>query len=349
VADAIRAETSKPAHVVPLPVETLQRSGLTRADVGLPDGFAFLFCFDFLSVVERKNSHGLVEAFERAFASGDGPTLVIKTINGEKRAADLAVLERRTAHRDDIVVVDGYRSPEERDVLVALCDCYVSLHRSEGYGLTMAEAMAAATPVIATAYSGNLAFMDEENSLLVPYRMTRIPPGCDPYPAGAEWAEPDLDAAAKLMRYVYENQEEARALGRRAQEDILRRGSPLQTGRFVAGRLDDVRAERAARVDSPSRATDYPGSALLGAGSRGPVRLARGLLQRLLWPYLERQRAFDTAVADALRAHTTLARDDHAPVEPGPAIPRPGQPRGVARARAVRAVEVPAEPPGSGD
>jgi glycosyltransferase involved in cell wall biosynthesis len=312
VAEAVSAETSKPVHVVPLPVEAPTPTALKRADVGLPDGFVFLFSFDFLSVAERKNPLGVVEAFERAFET-EGPSLVIKTINGHLDPDALEHLRRRTAGHDDIRVVDGYVSSAERDALTELCDCYVSLHRSEGYGLTMAEAMAVAKPVIATGYSGNLAFMNEENSLLVPYHPARIPLGCDPYPASAHWAEPDIDAAAELMRYVYENQEEARELGRRAQEDVLRRCGPLRTGRFVALRLGEVRAERTTLAHDPSRTSAPPGSTLVGG--RRPVRLTRRLLQRLLWPYLEQRRAFDAAVADALRAHESFTASEGAPGE----------------------------------
>ena len=98
--------------------------------------------------------------------------------------------------------MDGYLPSRERDALMNACDCYVSLHRSEGFGLTLAEAMALGKPTIATAYSGNIAFMTPENSFLVPWRPGRVPPGCEPYPKGDCWAEPDLDAAASLMRLV---------------------------------------------------------------------------------------------------------------------------------------------------
>ncbi len=302
VRDALAAVTSKPVLVVPLPVESPPRPLLSRADAGLPDGFVFLFSFDFLSVPERKNTLGLVDAFTRAFAPGEGPTLVVKTINGDREPEALERVRTQAAGREDIHIVDGYVSSRERDALMALCDCYVSLHRSEGYGLTMAEAMAAAKPVIATAYSGNMAFMHERNSLLVPYRLAPIPAGCDPYPTGAEWAEPDLDEAARLLRHVWENPDEARRLGRRAQKDVLRRNTPQRTAEFVARRLDEIRAERSARALDPRRAP-LPGAPLLTAGRRRPTRLARRLLHRLLWPYFVEQQAFDTAVAEALRAH----------------------------------------------
>jgi glycosyltransferase involved in cell wall biosynthesis len=89
----------------------------------------------------------------------------------------------------------------DRLALVAAADCYVSLHRSEGLGLTMAEAMAVGTPVIATAYSGNLDFMPAGSALLVPAAEVQVGPG-HYYPAEGHWADPDLDAAVEMMRRV---------------------------------------------------------------------------------------------------------------------------------------------------
>jgi glycosyltransferase involved in cell wall biosynthesis len=311
VRDAIVAATTKPVRVVPLPVEAPTRPLLTRADLHLPEEFVFLFSFDFLSIPERKNPFGLLDAFTTAFAPGEGPTLVVKTINGDREPEVLERLQRRAARRSDVRIVDGYVSSAVRDGLMALCDCYVSLHRSEGYGLTMAEAMAAAKPVIATGFSGNMTFMDERNSLLVPYRITTIPGGCGPYPAGAEWAEPDLDAAATLMRRVYENQDWARRLGRQARESILASHGHHRTADFVATRLDEIRAERSAKAGDPARAL-LPGASLLTSGRRRPTRFARRMLHRLLWPYLVEQQAFETAVAEALRAHamSVVTNDD---------------------------------------
>ncbi len=300
VREALSRHTDKPVQVVPLPVEAPPQPRLGRSEVGLPDGFTFLFSFDFLSVVERKNPSGLIDAFTSAFEPGEGPVLIVKTINGDQDREGLERLRRRAAGRPDVRIVDGYVSVAKRDALTALCDCYVSLHRSEGYGLTMAEAMASGTPVIATGYSGNMSFMDEGNSLLVPYRMTPIPAGCEPYPVGAEWAEPDLAAASRLMRQVWEDPDRARTLGRRAREDVLRRNTPRRTAEFVAARLDELRGERDERARR-AVAMPLPGSALLVSG-RGPTRLVRRLLHRLLWPYFVEQQAFLAAVATSLRS-----------------------------------------------
>ena len=318
VRDAISPHTTKPVHVVPLPVAAPAPNVLAREDIDLPDAFTFVFSFDFLSVVERKNPHAVIEAFSQAFSPGEGPVLVVKSINGSTDPAGLARLRRAAEGRHDIRVVDGYVSTVERDALMALCDCYVSLHRSEGYGLTMAEAMAAAKPVIATAYSGNLAFMDETNSLLVPYELTTVAAGCGPYPAGAEWAEPDIGAAARLMRDVWENQDEARELGRRARDTVLQRNTPRRTAAFVTQRLADVRAERALVTD-PSTAPRSDASLVEGSGGWA-TRAVRRLLRRLLWPYLVEREAFESSVAHALRAQAA-SRTDDAPLPVGSVVP----------------------------
>src|SRR2546423_1869315 len=209
----------KPVFKFHLPiVKPITDASLSRRDLGLADRFTFLFSFDFLSVLERKNTAGVIKAFRRAFSPGAGPALLIKTINGDKRILDLEKLRFVAEDHPDITIRDGYVSAIEKNTLTAMCDCYVSLHRSEGYGLTMAEAMALGRPVIATDYSGNLDFMTPENSYLCSYTLRQIGPEAPPYPATSRWAEPDLDQAAAFMRHVYEDQAQARERGARAAE-----------------------------------------------------------------------------------------------------------------------------------
>ncbi|HEY5514767.1 MAG TPA: glycosyltransferase [Pengzhenrongella sp.] len=239
----------------PVPVRTItpplpQRGpapALTRADLGLPDAPVFLFSFDFLSTAERKNPLGLLDAFRRAFAPGDGPVLVLKSINADQCPGPAEQLRLAAAGQSDVLLIEGYLDAEARDALVALSDCYVSLHRSEGLGLTMAEAMAWGKPVIATGYSGNLQFMTDENSFLVPWTPTQIPTGAEPYPAGGVWAEPDLDAAAAFMRLVVDHPDVAAARGARAAADIAGLHSAAVAGQTVAARLTELEGRRRAR------------------------------------------------------------------------------------------------------
>jgi len=240
----------------PVPVRTItpplpQRGDspvASRSDLGLPeDRPLFLFSFDYLSTVERKNPLGLVDAFRRAFRPDEGPVLVIKSINSDRRPSDAERLRLRVSSFPDVILMDEYLDAARRDSLVALSDCYVSLHRSEGLGLTMAEAMAWGKPVIATGYSGNLQFMTEQNSFLVPWAPTTIPPGADPYPVGGTWADPDVEAAAHLMRGILADPQEAARRGARAADDIRTLNSAEAAGRRVAERLAELARPRRAR------------------------------------------------------------------------------------------------------
>jgi len=249
VASAVRAPGRRPVFTVPLPVVVPPASGaMTRARLGLPNRFTFLQIFDFSSIMERKNPHGLIDAFTRAFSPNEGPVLVLKGINGERWLNERERLRAAAGNRSDIVIIDTYFSPEEKNALLHLCDCYVSLHRAEGLGLTMAEAMAIGKPVIATGYSGNLHFMTPENSYLVNYAMSRVPPGCDPYPEAASWAEPDLDEAAHFMREVYERPADSRTRAARGQVDVLQRHNLHTSGAAVAARLERIRSQRRERI-----------------------------------------------------------------------------------------------------
>jgi glycosyltransferase involved in cell wall biosynthesis len=226
---------------VPLPVtRPAIDASLTRAHFDLDDRFMFLFAFDFMSVMKRKNPIGLIEAFIRAFPAGIGAQLVIKAINGDKRPAERAQLMAAAAQHPGITVMDTYLTRVETSSLMNLADCYVSLHRSEGLGLTLSEAMSHGKPVIATNYSGNIDFMDETNSYLVSWDRVAVGENAEGYAADATWAEPNLDEAAQLMRSVFENQAEAAQIGQKAQNDILKNFSEAASGAIMKSRLFEI-------------------------------------------------------------------------------------------------------------
>ena len=308
-----------PIPVVPIriPVEMPPIVPRSRAELGVPEGFFFLFSFDYLSVFERKNPLATVEAFTRAFAPEEGPSLVLKCINAERDPASHERLLAAAREHPDVHVIDRYLTPSDKNALTATCDCYVSLHRSEGFGLTMAEAMYVGKPVIATGYSGNLDFMTAENGLLVDYELVPIGPGAPPYPADGEWADPNVEHAAALMRLVFDDPAAATALGKRAAQDIHRTHSPEAAGELMRHRLEHLRGigatgRHTAPVDGERRMVveslgpRIQQGPVAGPSTKvGPVGGAarRGAL-RLMRPYTAYQ---ETVNAEVLRSLNTIS------------------------------------------
>jgi glycosyltransferase involved in cell wall biosynthesis len=256
VAEPLRSLTAKPVLVTPLAIPPPAPTHLTRGDLALPtDRTVFLATFDAFSIPARKNPVGIIAAYTAAFGPDDGAHLVIKTINGARHRAALEQLWYLTRDRPDIEIRDGYLSRLEMSALVQLSDACVSLHRSEGFGLVPAAAMAAGKPVIATAYSGTLAFMDDDSALLVPYELADVGPGNDPYPADAQWAEPDLHTAAKHLRAVMEEPGAAHRLGEQARAAVARTHGPAVAGTWIDSRLNDItgaaRRRRTSRGATP--------------------------------------------------------------------------------------------------
>lgn len=236
VAENLGRASPIPVVCVPPPV-VAPRSGGVRSGIELPDGYRFMFMFDFFSTVARKNPVGVIRAFRRAFEPGEGPQLLIKTIHARARPREYDELRHAAGARADVHIIDCALGIAEKNALMAECDCYVSLHRSEGYGLTLAECMALGKPVIGTAYSGNLDFMSAANSYLVDHAMTVVGDDVEIYPPQGRWAEPDLDHAAALMRRVFEHPDEAHARGVRARADIEATLAPQVAGRIARDRL----------------------------------------------------------------------------------------------------------------
>jgi glycosyltransferase involved in cell wall biosynthesis len=245
VAAAVRRAAPADVPVVALPLHVAAERPVPpaeRARLGLPGGVVFLCSFDHNSVLARKHPLGAIEAYRRAFPPGSGTALVVKSLNGDRHPAEHRRVLEAAAGRDDVLVRDGRVSPDERDALVASCDCYVSLHRAEGFGITLAEAMLFARPVIATGWSGNLEFTDDDTALLVRHRLVPVGPGAEPYAAEDVWAEPDLAHAAELMRAVAADPDAARRLGERGRRRVLERYAARRVGDALAARLREAGA-----------------------------------------------------------------------------------------------------------
>jgi SAM-dependent methyltransferase len=234
--------------------------------------------------------------------------LLVKSINGERHKEDFRALQEAAAGHPAIQLSDGYVTQDHMQALLGTCDCYASLHRSEGFGLGLAEAMALGKPTLATGYSGNLAFMDEANSYLVSYQLGAVPPGSGPYPEGATWADPDVEDAARLMREIVEQPDEARARAARGRATIEQDFSLERAASFLEERLTEIGArprQRGQRRTHAERAAAFvsagPSIKWSAPSSHGVVgRLWRKVLVRAIRPYTIRQREFESSVANAL-------------------------------------------------
>jgi hypothetical protein len=147
-----------------------------------------------------------------------------------------------TGHSRSIALVDEEFRDNEIKNLLRCCDCFVSLHRSEGFGLGLIAAMFLGKPVVATGYSGNLDFMTEKNSCLVRYELCEVPKGAYPFPEGQVWAEPNMAHAAKHMLKLVSDREYARELGENANRDIRVNFSYRATGLRYLHRIKEILA-----------------------------------------------------------------------------------------------------------
>src|SRR5215204_4266127 len=307
VADAISAVSPIPVVKVTMPVSMPEIEEFDRGDLRLPEGFVFLFVFDYHSVFERKNPLALVEAFEQAFPEGSGASLVLKCINSEHYPGEHGrLMEAAKGHRD-IHVIDRYVTAAEKNAMFAGCDCYVSLHRSEGFGNTLAEAMYLGKPVIATGYSGNMEFMTPQNSYPIDCTLRPVGENSGPYPANGEWAEPDVGHAANLMRRVFEDQQEAGERGLRAAEDLRRNHSAEAAGKAMAERIRRVRTRLGAGPEAgrpqlhsqagldtnplTHRIATTPQPAASSSTLGRILAPFRRVLLKLMWPFALQQRA----------------------------------------------------------
>jgi glycosyltransferase involved in cell wall biosynthesis len=200
-----QAATVKPVRLMPLAASVGRAQSFSRAHFGLPEQtFLFLFVFDFNSSTARKNPQAVLDAFKLAFTTQDTRVaLAIKVMNGKDDNPDwLAFLRQCQADQRIHLITTTLDRPEVLG-LIAVCDAYVSLHRAEGFGRTLAEAMLFGKPVVATHYSGNADFMAPEVSFAVKYNLVPVPEGAYQWvePAdGATWADVDTRDAAEQMK-----------------------------------------------------------------------------------------------------------------------------------------------------
>lgn len=244
IRQALLPATTLPVVHMPFVIEPGAPGPHTRGDFGLPeDRFLFLFFFDFRSFVSRKNPQAVLEAFFQAFPAGcSEPVHLVIKVNGQrdKPAEYAAFLTDPRTQDARISVIDTALDDTGIKSLLALCDSFVSLHRSEGFGRGLAEAMYYGKPVIGTAYSGNLDFMTPDNSCLVAYRLIDLAEGDYPFWQGQQWADADVGQAAGYMYRLATEPGYAQSTGDSARNYILAHHSSHAVGQCIRARLEQL-------------------------------------------------------------------------------------------------------------
>jgi len=236
--EAYALQAPVPVVHMPMAVTVGRRSPVPRSRFGLPtDRFLFVFSFDGFSYLARKNPLAVVQSFLIAFPLGSEPVgLVVKAMNVAGRP-EWDVLCAEAARDPRIVIIADTLA---RDAVLGLydaCDAFVSLHRAEGFGRGLAEAMLLGKPVIATAFSGNLEFCTPQTACLVGYRRVPVAAGDYLHAEGQEWAEPDIGEAAAHMAALAADPSRARALGRAARAFVEAHHAPAVVGARYRRRL----------------------------------------------------------------------------------------------------------------
>jgi glycosyltransferase involved in cell wall biosynthesis len=239
VLDSVSAKSPVPVIKVPPCINPIFDNRLARSHFGLPDDlFLFLCAYDILSVQTRKNQMGAVDAFRRAFASGNSKVgLVVKINNADQNRRQVREFREKMRDLPNCYFIETTLTRLAMNSLIYLSDAYVSLHRAEGFGLIPAEAMGLGKPVIMTKWSGNLDFMTSANSCGVDYRLVPVDGDSWPYLPGQRWAEPDLDQAAVIMRRLYSDGNYRADISRHAKETIHSSFSPAIVGAIIEKRM----------------------------------------------------------------------------------------------------------------
>lgn len=240
-ARAIAAKVPVPVLAMPHAISFERPEGNFRAKFGLPaDKFLFLFLYDLNSYSERKNPAAVIEAFRRSGLASNDAALVIKVHNTAGNPADFARLQASVASLPGTVLITQTLLRREIYELEAACDCFVSLHRAEGFGLALAECMYLGKPVIATDWSATAEFINADNGCPVRCRLVTLERNHGPYAKGQTWAEADVDHAAEWMRRLCADRALAVRLGHAARTTIEEKFAPATIGALYRRRLEAI-------------------------------------------------------------------------------------------------------------
>lgn len=250
VANAFRSIFSGSITVVPQPVDVGTGDYPTREQLGMESHrLYFLFSFDYNSSPYRKNPLGVLRAFQAAFPQrNERVGLIIKT-NGVADHYPAISTELRNSAKSDgrIAVIEKSLSRQDFLGLIRACDVYLSLHRSEGFGLGMVESMSFGRIVIGTNFSGNTDYLTDKTGFPIPFHLRAVAPHEYPWSDGQVWAEPDLDAAVSAMQLVFQSPELARKRASAGQKFVHQTYAPHLVGQLIKSRISQLTKDNTSR------------------------------------------------------------------------------------------------------
>lgn len=237
-----------PVTLMPLPASVGRVKSITRRKLGLPaKRFLFLYVFDFNSYLARKNPFAAIRAFRRAFPTDDASVgLVLKTMNSRRKSSVWSRFLRECAKDERIVLLDRTLDRSAVLGLIDACDAYVSLHRSEGFGRTLAEAMLFGKPVVGTDFSGNVDFLSAEHGFPVRWSRKPVNPGEYPFVTAADsawWAEPSSAHAARQLKAAREAAKDHEFCNK-VRQYASQQFSPKRIGTMMSIRLRAIMAQQ---------------------------------------------------------------------------------------------------------
>lgn len=242
ITNAIRKKTSLPVVTVPYHIEVSVKRIYNRSDFSLPnDQFLFLMMYDRTSMTKRKNPEGVIKAFKKAFKPNENVGLVIKINNCTE--TEIGCLKSELEEYRNIYFLTEIMERDRVNGLIRCVNAVVSLHRAEGFGLVLAEAMYLGTPVIATNWSSNTEFMTSEIAYLVDYELVEIKEDIGLFKKGNYWAEPDISHAAAYMRMLFENPAQCEILAGKAQKHIQKYLSMGRVTAIINQRIKEIYKE----------------------------------------------------------------------------------------------------------
>ena len=240
IKDIFEPKLGRPVRLVPLPLRQLADGTATKRVAGFPeDKTVFFHASSLLSDPARKNPLGVLQAFLRAFSPSDGAFLELHLVDSDmapfaQRGLD-AVFEG-IGDRADVKVTTDRCPAKVLDAKIQAADCFVSLHRSEGLGLNLLDAVSHGTYTIATGFGGNMDFMKYDGAALIGYHT--VPIGSSPFYEGyGSWAEPDLEHAARAMQEVLNQPEIVKERAARLRDAVLLEHGQSRSEQLLLGAL----------------------------------------------------------------------------------------------------------------